>query len=229
VNKTNLMRAVAAAVVAFQLACVYVFPAGSVGAGTEWKDGVTTTWAASSPTALIWSALGFSLFTLLILVKPAGRVSGPPGWWRRALAFLIDFHFAVATLAGIGGGADLLAEGIRTGHFRWSFTRHYVVYGDLLLTPLIFIFMALLFLYFAFPLTLGTQTVGCFIMRTKVLPPFGSDGMSTWRAAIRRTWYEFRGVCRGGWFRPKRDADGNTWYDVETGCRVVLVEYTQSA
>jgi uncharacterized RDD family membrane protein YckC len=154
--------------------------------------------------------------------KQAVSIVGTPSWWRRALAFVIDFHFAITSLAGLGGVTYLLNAN-ETTRSAWSLIRIYLA------IPLFVGFNAAMFLYFAFPLTRGKQTVGCFIMKTKVTPPFGSEGRFTWPTALQRTWYAFRGLCSGAWLRPKRDSEGNTWYDIESGCRVVLVDYTNGA
>jgi hypothetical protein len=87
-------------------------------------------------------------------------------------------------------------------------------------------FLALMVLYFAFPLTRGRQTVGCFIMRIKVTPPLGDRGRFTFREAFRRTYYEFNGLSPFLWLSKDWDMDGHgrTWYDIKSDCSVVLVE-----
>ncbi len=229
-NSTILLRIFATGLVIFQIARIYIVPGAGVGGHYEWQDGATTISAVSSPMALVWAVLGTLLFVTLMTLRLSTVDVGVPSWSRRVTAFLIDFHFAGATLAGVSAMVDLLVEATRTGDFAWHFERHYAVATDLFAIPLTLIYLAVLFLYFCFPLTRGRQTVGCFLMRTMVTPPFGGEGCFTWLTAARRTWYEFRGIFR--WtslLRPKRDAEGNTWYDVESGCHVVLVEYGSSA
>jgi RDD family len=151
-------------------------------------------------------------------------VIGIPSRGRRIGSFMIDFWFSLLTLSGIGALAPLGLEATRTGHFVWHFQRVYTVGTDgVFELPSVLIFMTLMVLYFVFPLTRGKQTVGCFIMRLKTTPPFGDGGRFTFRAALSRTIYEFRGltsVISRDW---KRDSEGRTWYDIETNCTVVLI------
>ncbi len=173
------------------------------------------------------SLLGAAFFAVLMMSKQNSVAIGVPPWWRRIVAVLVDFYFGVITIAGMSAMIELALEARRTGHFAWSFERHYSVTSDLAFgIPLLLLDMAVLILYFVFPLTQGKQTFGCFVTGIKVTPPFGLEGKFTWRGAFRRRWYEFRAL--GRWtslLRPQRDADGNTWYDLESGCRVVAVDY----
>jgi uncharacterized RDD family membrane protein YckC len=164
-----------------------------------------------------------------LLQKSAGQVwpnvvvEGIPARKRRIFAFVIDFWFSLLTLSAVGALVPLLVEAVRTGHFAWHFQRNYSVNTDGLSAVWILLFMALMVLYFTFPLTRGRQTVGCFIMRLRVTPPFGDQGCFTLRAALRRTFYAFRGLCSIFTRNWDRDGQGRTWYDRETDCTVVLV------
>jgi uncharacterized RDD family membrane protein YckC len=228
-NSTILLPIVGMAVLAFQIGGAYLFAGAAEGGAWERNNGITTVSAASSPVALTWSVLGLSLFTLLMTTRQSAALAGVPAWWRRVVAFLIDFHFSAITLAGLSAIVPLAVEARRTGQFAWSYQRHYSAATDLAVDiPLVLLFMAALFLYFVIPLIKGRQTLGCFMMRTKIVLPFGNEGGFTWQTAVGRTWCEFKGVCSGTWFNPKRDANGNTWYDLESGCQVVLVDYTSA-
>jgi uncharacterized RDD family membrane protein YckC len=113
-------------------------------------------------------------------------------------------------------------EARRVGHFEWSFTRDYMVSTDSIIRPLALLGLIELFLYVVYPLTRGKQTIGQYVMRVKVLPPFGTEGRFTWNAAVKRVWYSFLGFCK---WRFELDHNGQTWCDRETGCTVSLVEY----
>ena len=149
-NSTILLRIFATGVVVFQIAGIYIFPGAGVGGRYEWKGGAATVSAVSSPMALIWAGLGALLFLTLMMGKLSATAVGVPSWSRRVTAFLIDFHFGVATLAGAFAMVDLLVEAARTGHFAWYFERHYSVATDLFAIPLTLLFMAVLFFYFSF-------------------------------------------------------------------------------
>jgi uncharacterized RDD family membrane protein YckC len=119
----------------------------------------------------------------------------------------------------------LWLEAARTGHFTWHFQRDYAVSTDgVFALPSVLGFLALMVLYFVFPLTRGKQTVGCFIMRLKVTPPFGDGGCFTFPNALKRTYYEFSGLATFLTRKWDRDGQGRTWYDIQTNCTVVLIE-----
>lgn len=65
--------------------------------------------------------------------------------------------------------------------------------------------------------------MGCFILRLKTNPPFGDAGHFTFRAALKRTFSEFHGLCSSLAHGSKLDDQGRTWYDLETGCTVALI------
>ena len=128
-------------------------------------------------------------------------------------------------LSGIAALAPLWLEASRTGHFAWHFQRNYAVpTDDVVSTLFTFGILVLIFLYFALPLTRGRQTVGCFIMKIRVTPPFGDGGRFTFRSALQRTWYELIGL--GDLLKRKWDQDGQgrTSHDIRTNCAVVLIE-----
>jgi hypothetical protein len=221
-NSTQLLRIIAIVFVAFQLCCMYLFPTSWMWSSRESHGAVTTVSTASLSIPAAWSVIGLLLFAVLMMSQQSVSVVGVPAWRRRAAAFLLDFHFGLLTLVGTSA---IFVQAIR----RWE-VGHVVSSGEstdpttsVLLRAILLAILSLaaLFLYFVFPLTMGKQTVGCFIMGTKCAPPFGTQGRFTWPVAIRRTWYELKGVCSS----PRRDPDGNTWYDLESNCRVVQVEY----
>ena len=222
-NSAYILRIAAIAIAALQMVYIYVLPGGQTGSTSEWSNGVATISAGSSPKALLWSALGIIFYALLMKLRPFAPREGVPAWWRRAVAFVLDFQFGLITLSGLFALIPLAIEAARTGRFAWNYERHYTVMTDVVIgIPMAFISMGALFLYFVFPLTRGRQTFGCFVTGIKVTPPFGNEGRFTWRAAVRRIIYEGRALCGGRW---KRDADGNMRHDLETGSRVVLVDY----
>jgi uncharacterized RDD family membrane protein YckC len=224
---TKLLRMVVVLGLTLSLASLYLFHIGQVGSTASWSNGNAQIRAGTHPIMVVWAVLGICLFGLLMWRKECLEVAGVPGWSRRIIAFLIDFYFGLITLSGLGALIPLLLEAVRTGQFAWTFQRRYAVNTDIIVSlPLVLVSMGLFVLYFAVPLTRGRQTVGCFVMRTKVTPPFGTEGRFTLRGALRRTWFEFRGLCQGtSLFRPARDSQGRTWYDTETNCVVVLVQH----
>jgi len=189
----------------------------------EWKNGNTSISAGSHPAVLLWDAIAVALFVVLMLRKPGSVAEGVPTSKRRILAFLIDFEFSLCVTASVGALVPLMLEAMRTGHFAWYFHRSYSVKTDALAAVVSLVFMALVVFYFTFPLTRGRQTVGYFILRLRLAPPFGTEGRFTLKAALIRTYYAFTGgftVLRS-W---DRDGQGRTWYDRKTDCTVVFVD-----
>jgi uncharacterized RDD family membrane protein YckC len=220
---TTILRLASLIWVGLSFVVLHFFNVGQVGDSMQWKDGNTAISAGSHPAMLLWSAIAIALFILLMVKEPNAMIAGIPTRKRRVLAFLIDFWFSLLTLATVGALIPLWIEGVRTGHFTWNFQRNYSVNTDGLSALASLLFMALMVLYFAFPLTRGRQTVGCFIMQLKVTPPFGDEGRFTLRAALKRTFYAFTGlssILTRNW---DRDGQGRTWYDKKTDCTVVLV------
>jgi hypothetical protein len=224
--RMNLLRAIAGFWILLSFALDYLFGVGEVGYSAQSKSGQTHISAGSHPAILVWCAVGVALFLVVIKIKPEETPDGVPSLGRRSLAFIIDFLFSLTIVATFGGLLPLWVESTRTGHFSWHFARDYSVPSDeIFVLPLVLLSMALMWLYFTCPLTYGRQTLGCFVLRLKVTPPFGDRGAFTFREAIRRTWYEFQGVCSPLRIREGRDSSGRTWYDRETNCTVVLVRY----
>ncbi len=225
-NSTQVLRVVAVALVAFQVCCLYLFPTSWVWSSRQSHYADPAVSAVSLPIPFTWTVIGLFLFAVLMTSKQSLSMVGVPAWRRRAVAFLVDMHFGTLTLVGSGEIAGRALRASRIAHAASKFPTTESAASELVMAvSLSFLSLTALFLYFVFPLTMGKQTVGCFVMGTKVTPPFGMEGRFTWSAAIRRTWHELNGVCSGTWFNPRRDPDGNTWYDLQSGCRVVQVEY----
>lgn len=222
---TKLLRLTAAVLVGLSFVILDIFKIREVGTFARVSDGKAVVSVGSHPAIVVWDALATLLFVTLMLRKSNSSVVGIPSRGRRIASFMIDFWFSLLALSGIGALVPLALEAARTGRFVWHFQRPDTVGTDTVFGFLsVWIFLTLMVLYFVFPLTRGRQTVGCFIMRLKTTPPHGDGGRFTLRAALRRTFYEFRGltsVLSRAW---KRDIDGRTWYDIETDCTVVLIE-----
>ena len=220
---TKILRLVSLILVGLSFVVMHFLHVGQVGSAMHWSDEKTSISAGSHPYVLFWTAAAITLFVLLMVRKPGPVTEGVPSFKRRVLAFVIDFWFGLLALSSVGALIPLSLEAERTGHFEWHFQRNFSVNSDGLSALSTLFIMFLMILYFAFPLTRGRQTVGCFIMRLRVLPPFGDEGCFTLSAALKRSIYSFIGLCSmmaRGW---GRDEDGRTWYDRTTGCIVVLV------
>jgi len=216
----NLLRAFAALWVAISFPLHYLFSRSMAiySSHSESDKGYAT--AGSHSLVLVWAVCSVALFTILFNVDMVGIPAGVPSRWRRSLARFIDLCFSAATLASFATAVELWIEGSRTGTYHWHFERNYSVPSDQIGFALVPIVMALMFLYFVLPLTKGKQTLGYFIMRLRLCPPFGTSGAFTFRSAIRRIWLEVFGGLSGA-----IDSEGRTWCDRETNCTVMLIKY----
>jgi uncharacterized RDD family membrane protein YckC len=224
--KLKLLRLVVGLFLALSIVCLEAFSTGQVGYSAEWKDGKSFVSAGSDPATLALATVALLIFVLVIRTKAEGNITGVPTLSRRFVAFLIDFWFSVWIVSNFAAIIPLWIEAARTGYFSWHFRRNYAVGTDeIFALPFVLASMALIFFYFVIPLTRGKQTVGCFVTRIRVTPPFGTEGVFTFRQAVQRTWCEFRGLCGFLWAGKDRDGEGRTWWDRQTSCTVVLVDY----
>jgi uncharacterized RDD family membrane protein YckC len=221
----TLLRVVLAIWVALSFVLQHLFSPDVVGYTSHWVNGKGYVAAGSHPALLGWAVGSVLLFAFLLRLNVEEIPAGIPSAWRRFCAFLMDFWFSLAVLASLGGTIPLWMESERTGKFSWHFERNYSVPTDDLVFPLVISTMGLMFLYFVWPLTRGRQTVGCFILRLRVAPPFGTKGAFTFQQAARRVWLAFTGVCSLLFGGVDRDNEGRTPYDRETNSTVILIKY----
>lgn len=193
----------------------------NIGGFTEIKDGATHVSAGTSPAAILMSLLGLVVYCILLNTRVKEQEFRVASMWKRAAAFVVDFWFAVFTLGALFGCVDILLEANRTGIFRWHFQRDYLVASDGASLVLVFVGLAAFVAYFLLPLMRRGQTVGCWIFR---LATVNSDGYVIYlpfSIAVRRLFAEFRGVCSPLKTFRKRDQQGRTFYDLESGFTVV--------
>lgn len=221
------MRGFRAAAVGFLvIGLLAVFRVGQVGGSADAAASGTIVSAGSDPLVIGWSVLAIAFFAVLMKVTIPVSLGGAATLKRRAAAFFIDFLFSLTVLSSITALLPLWLEARRTGHFSWQFERNYSVGSDITIPPTVLFVMVMMFLYFVLPLTRDKQTMGCFVMRLKVSPPFGTTGCFTLRDASRRLGYVLLGMATWQWARKDfLDEQGRTWWDRETNCEVVLVDF----
>ncbi|HXC46793.1 MAG TPA: RDD family protein [Candidatus Sulfotelmatobacter sp.] len=222
----NSLRMVLTAWVILLFVLFYRISIRQIGFSIHKSDDAYHVSVGSHPFLLGWSIIAVFLFLAIMHIEGQTSEDGMPGLRRRFLAFLIDFIFSLAVTSTFAAMIALLIECSHARRFTWSFERSYSLPTDnTILFPLVVLTMALMFLYFVWPLTRGKQTVGAFIMRLSTTPPFGNKGRFTFREAARRVWFEFRGFTLFAVIKPNLDGQGRTWYDRETNCRVRLIRF----
>jgi uncharacterized RDD family membrane protein YckC len=142
--------------------------------------------ARSSPTALFGA--GILIFAYWVAISDNARYDGtkPVGIFRRAVAYMTDLWIALTILPTVLAVPLLMIESSLTGSFAWEFNRTNLVPTDVLVgIPLLIISIVLINLYFAYPLTRGTQTPGCRLLGLTIIDFDEQDRVPLGRAVMR--------------------------------------------
>jgi hypothetical protein len=192
-----------------------------MGSFTEIKNGTTSVASATSPRAVMMSLVGLAVYCVLLNTRVKEQQFRIAPMWRRAAAFAIDFWFSIFTLCALFGFLDVLLEATRTGKFQWQYHRDYLVLTDWINFILVFASLAAIVAYFLLPLMRKGQTVGCWIFRLATVNLDGYVIYIPFSTGMRRLLAEFRGVCSPLRTFRKRDEQGRTFYDIDSGFTVV--------
>jgi len=149
----------------------------------------------TAPWALAFAVLIIILFFLLMNTPPAKHEPLSSGWWRRTIAFWIDFVLVITAASAVLGILPMVVEWRRTGVFVWNFERTTAAPGDDLLFFLLFVLaVPVLALYYAWPLVRRRPSPGACVMGYQIVANEGAT--MTWDVAIKRTlwgWTAFLG------------------------------------
>ena len=163
-------RAVAIALV-LGVGCVHFFGGNEVGFLYSHQGEKTRVSSSTHPLLLVWAVMGILFYWFLMRRELRAETGDAAGLLRRFFAFLIDLYFVTLISGGILALVPLLVEARRTGHFAWTFGRGYsVASDDYLFFPLSLIGVIIFFFYFAYPLLIGKQSVGDYLLRLRVTP-----------------------------------------------------------
>jgi uncharacterized RDD family membrane protein YckC len=222
VNKGTLVLRTFAAVT---LVCTFVwsfwFQKAVIGYTAESRDGRSYVAAGSKPEVILLSVLGIVCFCVLMKAEVRLTECHTAPLQLRLAAFLLDIWFFLFVIGGIGSLPSLLLEAQRTGTFQWHFERSYSVPADDLELVLVFVYLALMVLYFVLPLAKRRQTMGCWICRLATVSANGSVLNLPISTAAWRVYMEFSGLIHLIRTVKETDTEGRTWYDRETGFAVV--------
>jgi len=192
------------------------------------RNGVQHVVVGTSLWAIIASALGIGLFSLLLTTElQVGEIKTAP-MWRRYAAFFIDIWFFVFVFANTTAIVPLLIEAARTGSFRWHFERDFSTSSDwmlsFLISFLILVGIAAMASYFVLPLANRRQTLGRWLLRIATVNADGLVLNLPLRVAFRWAYAEMSEL-----FSPfflwktlrEKDEQGRTFHDRESGFTVV--------
>jgi uncharacterized RDD family membrane protein YckC len=182
-----LLVIVVASILSMSRDVIGIVMAAAIGSGSM---------AARSSPATVFAALLF-LFAYWVAVSDSTAADGTStaGIFRRAVAYFVDLFAALAILAPLLALPLLWTEAGRTGAFSWSFERPELVPTDVTVgIPLLILGIALLNLYFAYPLTRGTQTPGCRLLGIRIADFDNADRVPMGKAALR-SFLAFLAAC----------------------------------
>jgi uncharacterized RDD family membrane protein YckC len=220
-NSGWFLRTLVAVALVSTFIWTFWFQKGMVGYSEQIADGRTRVVAGSNPMAVLLSVLGLFFYFALMKVRIRVGESRAASLKLRGAAFLLDLWFLLLCVSGIGSIVSLLLEANRTGSFQWHFERDYSVPADNVSFVLVLVFLALVVLYFVWPLSRRRQTVGCWIFRLATISVGGDVLYLPLSTAAWRVYKEFIGLTHPIRTVKERDAQGRTWYDRETGFMVV--------
>ena len=179
------------------------------------RDGTTHVSADASPAMTVLSLAAIVLFGLLMQIKVSVSDFQVASLRRRFSAFLFDLWFVLFALIGVSSFVHI---------FRWHFERDYRVPGDAVGVALVFLNLGLIISYFVLPLARRRQTIGTWIFRLATITPAGDALYLPISTAAWRVLMEFNGLIHAIKTVRGTDAQGRTWYDWETGFRVVHIK-----
>lgn len=205
------------------LSTVWALPGsgGEIGISAESGSSGTHVSASASPLAIVIAISILLVFCVLLNTRARGHEFRIAPIWRRTAAFAIDFWVSLFVFGTLTGWVDLLLEAHRTGAFHWHFQRNYWVASDNLSFALAVVAIAAAVGYFLLPLMRCGQTVGSWIFRIVTVNLDGSIVCLPFSTAIRRMYSAFRGLISPVKTLRKRDEQGRTFYDIESGFTVV--------
>jgi len=187
----------------------------------EMHDGVTSVSAGTNPTAIITSVALLAIYCLILSNRVEIRGSRIAPIWRRVAALVLDLWVLIFSMGAISGCCVVLLEAHRTGHFRWYFERDYAIATDGFAAALVLVSLAALVAYFLLPLIKGGLTIGGWIFKIVTVNLQGYVVVLPLSAAFSRLFAEFRGLISPMKTLRRRDEQGRTPYDLESGYTVV--------
>ncbi len=161
-------------------------------------------------------------YFVLMYAEPSASRVPLPGIFRRFVAFWLDFLIAMMMAGPIVGLLPTIVEWRRTGVFEWAIERNTPAAWDSLLIWATFILtLAILILYFAWPLLRHRPSPGTCILGYQVVSEEGTS--LNLARAILRTLAGFVAVCVAvaALIAGREKKKGQFWLDKIFGTRAV--------
>ncbi len=196
-------------------------PDGDIGAGIATTNSRTQVSAGTTPQAIAAGVALLLIYCLLLNTRVDQHEFRVAPIWRRAAALATDFWVAVYSLSALFACIPVFLEARRTGIFRWNFQRDHTVSSDWVHWLVVLVYLAAFVAYFLLPLMRRGQTLGAWIFRLVTVNSDGYIVSLPFRVAVRRLRAEFRGLISPLKTLRKRDEQGRTFYDIESGFTVM--------
>ena len=195
---------------------VFWFSDATIGYSAETTVKFTRVSAGTGPLLIAFALLFATIYCVIVNSRPEIKDLRSAPMWPRVVAFAIDFLVVIFSLGSLLGFIPIVLEALRTGTFQWHFERNYQTSSDRVGAVLVFVGLVFLACYFILPLLKGTQTIGCWIFRLATANNDGYVVRLPLTTAVRRLYWEFRGLSSPIKTFRTRDGQGRTFYDRES-------------
>jgi len=219
--RSVLLRLALLLSILFSIVWAVYGPDRDIGAGIASTDRRTQVSAGTTPQAVATGVAMLLIYCLLLNTRVDQQEFRIAPIWRRAATRAIDFWVSVYSLSALIACIPILLEARRTGVFRWNFQRDHGVPSDWVYLLIVLTYLAAFIAYFLLPLVRRGQTRGGWIFRLVTVNSDGDNVSLPFRVAVRRLRAEFRGLISPLKTLRKRDEQGRTFYDIESGFTVM--------
>lgn len=157
-----------------------------VGITADWSNDDYMYRAGSAPWALAFAVVGGILYFLLLGSRVISGLQNMPHLFRRWVAGIVDFVWAIVVPAAFIGLAGVLIEYRRTGTFDWIVERQDQQTSDLLFSVVSVLLLMFVIApsYFALSWWRGRPTPGACIFGFRVVADEGTP-LQFWKAVLR--------------------------------------------
>lgn len=158
----------------------------TIGISANWANGEYSYQAGSAPWALGFAIVGAIVYFLLFRSKFVASSHRMPYLFRRWVAGMLDFVWALTVPAALTGFAAILIEYRRTGAFEWLVERQQQQPrdGPFALASVFMIMFIFVPSYFAFAWRFGKPTPGSCIFGVRIVADDGTH-LYVWKAGLR--------------------------------------------
>jgi hypothetical protein len=189
-----MMSRISVFILVLAVACLSTYASGGSVQLTSTCENSKCLVKASSSLVSVLLSIGLGLFLVFYRQQKNGLdQSKIVGVWRRFASFILDFMTVLMVITPLSALPILIAEGVYTGRFQWSFDRDFSRSTDTTyLMPGLILAFIVLYYYFYKHARLNRQTVGQYILGYSVTIGSELDGEPK---HVMRVLLSFVGLC----------------------------------